>query len=137
MSEIRTSKKLLQEFMAERHALGFNYKTGEGSIRRFLKNFNEPPDGKIEFTKEYVLENTKRKLNQSDNTVLRDVCAINCFLGFAIRKGFKAYLIPKRTLPKENKNFRAHIFTDDEIERILAAADSVPYSSQSPDRHHQ
>ena len=132
-----TSQKLLEEYMAERHALGFIGKTDEGSIRRFLRGFAEPSDGKIEFTKEYVLEHTRRKLNQSDNTVLRDVCAINSFLDFVIRKGFKAYRVPPRSLPKENRNFIAHIFTADEIGRLLAAADSVPFSAQSPDRHHQ
>jgi len=84
-----------------------------------------------------VIEHTRRKLNQSDNTVLRDVCAVNCFLDFVIRKGFKAYQVPPKSLPKENKNFKARIFTDDEISRLLAAADSVPFSKQSPTRHHQ
>ena len=78
MNTVYTSKMLLNEFMAERHALGFNYKTGEGIIKRFLNGFTEPDDGNIEFTKEYVLEHTRRKLNQCDNTVLRDVCAVNC-----------------------------------------------------------
>lgn len=137
MNTVYTSARLLEEFMAERHALGFSYKTGEGAVRRFLKGFIEPADGKIEFTKEYVLEHTRRKLNQSDNTVLRDVCAVNCFLDFVIRKGFNAYRFPQKSLPKENKTFKAHIFTHEEIERLLAAADSVPFAKQNPNRHHQ
>lgn len=137
MNTVYTSQRLLEEFVAERHALGFSYKSGEGAIRRFLDGFSEPSDGKIEFTKEYVLEHTRRKLNQCDNTVLREVCAVNCFLEFAIRKGFNAYLIPPRSLPKENRSFVANIFTDDEIERLLAAADSVPFTAQNPNRHHQ
>jgi integrase/recombinase XerD len=132
-----TSAKLLEEFMAERHALGYDYKTGEGAIRRFLQNFREPTDGTLEFTKEYVLENTKRKPNQSNNTVLRDISAVNCFMDFAMRKGFKAYKIPTKSQPKENRNFKARIFSDDEVNRILAAADSTPYKKQSPDRHFQ
>jgi integrase len=137
MNTVYTSKRLLEEFMTERHALGFNYKTDESAIRRFLNGFTEPIDGNIEFTKEYVLEHTRRKLNQCDNTVLRDVCAVNCFLGFVIRKGFNAYQVPPRSLPKGSKNFKAHIFTNDEITRLLAAADSVPFAIQNPTRHHQ
>jgi integrase len=132
-----TSVKLFDDFVAERAALGFVGNTHNGAVRRFLRNFVEPEDGTIEFTKEYVLENTKRKLNQSDNTVLREVSAINCFLDFAIRKGFKAYKIPSKSLPKEKRNFRAHIFSDEEIYSILSAADATPFKSQSPDRHLQ
>lgn len=137
MSNSYTSAKLLENFMAERRALGYVYKTDEGSIRRFLQNYVEPTDGTIEFTKKYVLDNTKRKPNQGNNTILRDISAIKCFLDFATRKGFKAYKIPSKSLPKENRNFKAHIFSDDEIQRILAAADSTPFKKQCPDRHFQ
>ena len=50
-----TSKMLLEQYMAERHALGFSLKTDEGCIQRFLQDFAEPDDGEISFTKEYVL----------------------------------------------------------------------------------
>lgn len=135
MNKDYTAAKLFEEFIAERLALGYVGKTNNGAIRRFLHNFVDPIDGTIEFTKEYVLENTRRKLNQSDNTILREVSAVNSFLDFAIRKGFKAYRIPPKSLPKEKRNFRARIFSDDEIHRILAAADSIPFKKQCPDRH--
>ena len=55
MEEIgMTSKILLEQYMAERHALGFSLKTDEGCIRRFLRDFAEPDDGVISFTKEYA-----------------------------------------------------------------------------------
>lgn len=132
-----TSKMLLEQYMAERHALGFSLKTDEGCIRRFLRDYVEPDDGMVEFTKEYVLEHIGNKLNQQTNTILRDVSAINGFLDFAMRKGFAAYKIPPKSLPKENRNFRAYIFTDDEIERMLIAADHVPFAEQNPARKYQ
>lgn len=75
-----TAKMLLEQYMAERHALGFVSKTDEGCIRRFLRDYKEPEDGKIVFSKEYVLEHIGTGLNQKANTVLRDVSAINGFL---------------------------------------------------------
>ena len=54
-----------------------------------------------------------------------------------IRKGYTAYKIPPKSLPKENRNFRAYIFTDDEIERMLTAADHVPFTEQNPARKYQ
>lgn len=132
-----TSKMLLEQYMAERHALGFGLKTDEGCIRRFLRDFAEPDDGVLSFTKEYVLNHIGNRLNVQTNTILRDVSAINGFLDFAIRKGHTAYKIPPKSLPKENRNFRAYIFTDDEIERMLIAADHVPFTEQNPVRKHQ
>lgn len=126
-----TSKMLLEQYMAERHALGFSLKTDEGCIRRFLRDFAEPDDGVISFTKEYILNHIGNRLNVQTNTILRDVSAINGFLDFVIRKGYTAYKIPPKSLPKENRNFRAYIFTDDEIERILIAADYVPLRSRT------
>jgi len=132
-----TAVLLYDEFVAERNALGYVGKSTNGAVRRFLKNFVEPADGKLEFTKEYVLEQIKRKPNQSDNTVLREVSAINTFLDFVIRKGIKAYKIPHKSLPKEKRNFRAHIFSDEEILRIIKAADTTPFKKQAPERHFQ
>lgn len=56
-----TSKMLLEQYMAERHALGFSLKTDEGCIRRFLQDFAEPDDGEISFTKEYVLDQSRSR----------------------------------------------------------------------------
>lgn len=137
MSEIYTSHQLFREFIDERHSLGFVYKTDEGIIRRFLRDFTDPIDGNIEFTEEYVLAQVSRKFNQSDNTVLRNISAVNCFLDFVIRKGFKAYIIPPKVFPKEKRNFVAYIFTNDEINRILSVADSIPFEKQNPLRHYQ
>lgn len=137
MDSAYTAQRLFDEFMAEKRALGFKYKTGEGTIRRFIREFENPEDGNIEFTKEYVLKHSCRKLNQKDNTVLRDAASINRFLDFVIRKGFKAYKIPPKSLPKETRIFVAQIFTEAEIERILVAADNVPFAEQNPNRQHQ
>ena len=132
-----TSKMLLEQYMAERHALGFSLKTDEGCIQRFLRDFAEPDDGVISFTKEYVLSHMGNRLNVQTNTILRDVSAINGFLDFVIRKGYTAYKIPPKSLPKENRNFRAYIFTDDEIDRMLIAADHTPFTEQNPARKYQ
>lgn len=132
-----SAQTLLTAFLVEKRALGFSYKTDEGSIRRFLSDFTESDDGKIEFTKEYVLGHIGNRLNQQSNTVLRDVTAINAFLDFVIRKGGYAYKVPPKVLPKEHRNFKAYIFTDNEIERMLNAADRVLYTDQNPDRQHQ
>lgn len=131
------SAELLEQYLAERHALGFSLKTDEGSLRRFLRNYSESDDGKIVFTKEFVMAQIEKNLNRQTNTILRDVSAINGFLDFVIRRGFQAYKIPPRSLPKEVRNFNAYIFTSDEIERMLEAADKIPYTEQNPARKHQ
>lgn len=132
-----TSAVLLEQYLAERHALGFSLKTDEGCLRRFLRNYPEPDDGKIVFTKEFVMAQIEIYMNRQTNTILRDVSAINGFLDFLIRKGFQAYKIPPKSVPKEIRNFKAYIFTDDEIERMLDATDSLPDTEQNPARKHQ
>ena len=132
-----TARMLLEQYIAERHALGFSAKTDEGCVRRFLKAYVDPGNDGVAFTKEYVLQNVGGKLNQKTNTVLRDVSAINSFLDFVKRRGFEAYIIPPKSLPKENRNFKAYIFTDEEIWRMLDASDRVPITEQNPARKHQ
>ena len=111
--------------------LEFVSKTDEGCIRRFLRDYKEPEDGKIVFSKEYVLEHIGTGLNQKANTVLRDVSAINGFLNFVIRKGFTAYKIPPKSMPKGVRNFRAYV-TDAEIEKMLILPDHFPVCMQNP-----
>lgn len=102
-----TAKMLLEQYMAERHGLlGFVSKTRRRSIRRFLRDYKEPEDGKIVFSKEYVLEHIGTGLNQKANTVLRDVSAINGFLNFVIRKGFTAYKIPAQIYAQRSAQFQ-------------------------------
>lgn len=137
MRTVMTSKELLEKFVEERHALGFKCKTDKGIICRFLRDYTEPDDGRIEFTKEYVLNFMESGLNRQPNTVCRDACAINCFLDFAIRQGFSAYKIPYKSLPKAARNFQAYIFSEDEILRILNAADTLPPNKSNPARHYQ
>jgi len=137
MPQINPVEQLLSEFMEERHALGYSYKTDQCVLLNFIKDFPMPINGEIEFTKEYVLQQTSPKPNQCINTRLRNIAAINCFLDFAIRKGCKAYKIPQKSLPKSPRNFRAYIFSDDEITRIINAADSIPFNGQCPNRHYQ
>ncbi len=132
-----TSQMLLEQYLAERHALGFAAKTDEGCIRRFLKDYADSEDGEVEFTKEYVMQHIGCGLNRQANTALRDVSAINGFLDFAMRKGVSVYKIPSKSLPKQNRNFKAYIFTSEEIERMIDAADHVPFTEQNPLRHHQ
>lgn len=132
-----TAMQLLDDYLAERHALGFVAKTDEGCIRRFLQDYIDPVDGNVEFSKEYVLQHIGNRLNQEPNTVQREASAVNGFMDFVIRKGCKAYKIPPRSLPKAPRNFKAYIFSDDEIERILDAAAHISPNKQNPLRHHQ
>lgn len=132
-----TVELLFEQYMDERQALGFVGKTDRDCIRRFLRDYEELENGKVEFTKEYVLGHIGSRLNQKANTVQREASAINGFLDFVIRKGFTAYKVPRHSLPKQIRNFKAYIFSDDEIERMLDAADQVPPTAQNPLRHHQ
>ena len=132
-----TAMQLLDDYLAERHALGFVAKTDEGCIRRFLQDYIDPVDGNVEFSKEYVLQHIGNRLNQEPNTVQREASAVNGFMDFVIRKGCRAYKIPPRSLPKAPRNFKAYIFSDDEIERILDAAAHISPNKQNPLRHHQ
>ena len=128
---------LLEQYIAERRALGFRFQTNEKYLRRFMKDYPESPDGKIIFTKEYVLSHIENGLNRHANTVHRYAGAINGFMDFVIRQGIQAYKIPHKYLPQEVRNFEAYIFSKEEILRILDAADHLPPYEQNPARHIQ
>lgn len=132
-----TAIQLLGDYIAERRALGFVAKTDEACIRRFLNDYADAEDGNVEFSKEYVLQHVGNRLNLTPNTVHREASAVNGFLDFVIRKGGKAYKIPTRSLPKAPRDFRAYIFSDAEIERMLDAADHLLPCKQNPLLHQQ
>lgn len=82
-----TSAVLLEQYLVERHALGFSLKTDEGCLRRFLRNYPEPDDGKIVFTKEFVMAQVEGHLNRQKNTILRDVIFVPVVLKLTSTSG--------------------------------------------------
>lgn len=76
-----TTEQLLEQYMDERQALGFVGKTDRDCIRRFLQDYENPEDGNVEFTKEYVLGHIGNRLNQKGQHRFKgEASAINGFL---------------------------------------------------------
>lgn len=137
MGEIITLQMLGEEFIAEKKALGYKFISDSGIIRRFIRKYTAETNGDINLSKEAVLEYTKKLFNQTDSTVCRNITVINRFSEFLNRRGYKAYIVPAKMLPKLNRNFKARIFNDEEILRLLTAANSIDYAKQNPLKMHQ
>jgi len=132
-----TAHQLMVDFIAEKKALGCVYKTEAGVLDRFMRAYVPPPDGRVTLMKEYVLQNTRKLPHQNINTVNRNATAVNQFLKYVALRGYEAYVIPTKAFPKEVRNFKARIFTEDEINRLLVAANSFANAKQCPLRGYQ
>ena len=62
-------------------------------------------------------------LHGSDSTIVHAVCTIRAYIGFLAEAGIEAYA---PDVPKQHDSYMPYIFSEDEIARIIDAADSYP-----------
>lgn len=127
--------KLCEKYISYKKSMGYDFGTKtECAIRnmdRFFKNYHL---GTPKLTKEMVLSFTAYRKNESLKTQHYRMSLVRQFAIFLARIGYDAYILPVRFV-KIGKTFTPHIFTCDEISKIVKASDNLKIRKQSPYRH--
>lgn len=92
--------------------------------KRQLKSFDDylSANHALTITKD-IVDGWIAMLNGSDSTIIHAVCTIRMYILFLVDSGIEAY-VPD--LPKQHDDYIPYIFNEDEIIRIIEAADSYP-----------
>lgn len=124
---------MLQMFLEQKQALGFDYVGGYNILQvfdKFSKNYNIQ---NYEMSKELVLDWGKKRPNENENYRRARIYQIQNFTSFLIEQGYKGYISPPQRFT--NLKYPAYIFTIDEIRRIFEVLDNMEYSCYSPYKH--
>jgi integrase len=128
---------LMASFIAEKRALGYKYKADEITLSRLDRYLMDIGLSEQKLEKPPLLSFLERYPNESSSTRSRRMSTARQFSEYLVRNGYEAYVIPYKLYPPYEASFKAHIFTKDEIDRFLQAADHFPQDSMYPIKHHE
>lgn len=115
----------LQDFIKEKHGLGYKYKTEEYLLRKFSQ-FTE----RYDVPKDTLPENIVKAwfaVNQHDSDRYRynRFTLIKSFAEYMTRLGYMAYIPVRTDFGRVSRTFVPYIFTKEEIHRFFKAVDSL------------
>jgi integrase len=111
-------------FIAHKNALGFPYEQSARHLLDFDKMCRERFAGHTILDSEIALAWAERKSHEHPNTLIRRISPVRGLAEHMNRMGKIAYMIPKG-LPNHEEKYIPHIYTEEEIASLLAAADRL------------
>ena len=125
----------IYQFVEERRALGYRYDSQAfllGVFDRYLRSIGHST---IDLPKAVVDGWLVGKPHQCEKTRQHHLGAVRRFADFLVRVGITAYIPLGPRLLLMRDNFVAHVFTREEMQRLLAAIDAVAPDGRSRQRH--
>jgi integrase/recombinase XerD len=126
---------LMLGFLKEKRALGYIYHSDELTLNRLDRHLAKLGFLEKRLDKKIVMAWLQRNPNEAESSRCRRMTTINEFAGYLVRNNYDAYVIPHKCYPQYTKDFKAYIFTEDEITAFLKAAWNYPYDKNYPQKH--
>lgn len=124
---------LADEFVAFKRAQGYKYYSEAKVLRRFC-HFAEGYDlAEPVLTKELAMDWAAPREGEAAKSRMHRVSMLNQFSRFLVDTGHEAYLPPSFHWAPDS--FTPYVFTHEEIERILQAADNIQPVAHSREMH--
>jgi integrase len=125
----------LRDFVLEKRAVGYLYVTEQYLLRRLDRHLIEHGHDESTLPKPLLATWLAKAAHESAKTQSARVRVVRQLARFLQRHGVVVELpaSPPRALP--SARFVAHIFTPDEVGRLLAAVDRMPPDARAPQRH--
>lgn len=122
----------MQSFLREKRALGYSYKTEEGTLNNFDRQLAELKHRGTDLSRSTILALIRKRPNEQNSARSRRMNVLNEFLRYLLRNGHKVELIPPRYFPVYRRSFKARIFTAEEVVLFLHEADHFPDNPRFP-----
>jgi integrase len=125
----------IHQFVAERRALGYRYESQAFLLGAFDRYLHDIGHSTVDLPKTVVDGWLVGKPHQCDKTRQHYLGAVRRLADFLLRNGIAAYIPsgPRSSVTRDN--FVAHVFTRNEVRRLLAAIDAVAPDGRSRQRH--
>jgi len=125
----------INEFFKEKKALGYKYHKGLQLLKRFdTFLFQNYPNHSV-LNKEIVLDWTRRSPYEKIRTQEGRISVIRGLGQYLVKLGRPAYIYPPRQSKIDRYSYVPHIYSIDEMKRLITASDNYPKCSSSPYKH--
>ena len=125
----------IEKFIAEKRACGYKYTTAYDELRRLDRFLQEQGLQDVALPRALVERWVTKGPNESVRTQQARLGLVRRLAAFLIRQGHPAYLPDARLTTKGPPPFVPRIFSHEEMQRFLRAADALPVNPCSPLRH--
>jgi integrase/recombinase XerD len=125
----------IEKFIGEKRACGYKYTTASDELRRLDRFVREQRLQVVALPRLLVEGWIAQRPNERIRTQQARVGLVRRFAVFLIRHGFPAYLPQARRNATGPSLFVPRIFSHEEMQRFLRAADAIPFDPRSPLRH--
>lgn len=124
----------IEAYIAEKRGAGVKFVAEAGRLREIdrFATANGYSDSVV--TKELFNAWSAKRPNETENNRVLRVGTLQRLCGYLARMGLETY-VSNAKLNYHTKDFKAYIFTDDEIGRLLTAAHEVKYNANSKARY--
>lgn len=122
----------LQQFVDEKRALGCRYRSEALMLVRFDRFLLERATTTPDLPKAVIDAWACRRPHESLSTLQMRISLVRQFCLFLLRRGFAPYLPGTHLGPRNRTSFVPYIFTQEQVSRLLAAADQIRPSCYSP-----
>jgi len=127
--------ELCVRFINHKQSLGYGYGNRERyavkSMDEFFKSYHLDAN---QLTKEMVQDYVGKRNNESAQSQKHRISKIRQFAVFLESLGYEAYVISKNNF-KFSKTFTPYIFTREQIDALILAADRLEYMPRYPQSH--
>lgn len=112
-------------YLSERRAVGLRMEGGEAKMARIRALHDEMgcPQGSL--PRELVEAWCELRPGEAETNRLERVSQIRCLAEYMVRMGHDAYVAPRGQGWRDRGSYEPHIFTDDELAALFAAADRL------------
>lgn len=121
-------------FIRHKRAQGLEFApNSQYLLRKLARQLEEADPNKISMTEEEVLRFVSRRDGEKLSTQRKRCDIARQFALFLVQEGYDAYVMPPDQAPRERERAVPYIFTRDEIEAVIEAADNMPVSCRAPE----
>jgi site-specific recombinase XerD len=127
---------LVTGFIQHKRSCGIKYEDSAEYVLRFIcRKLNQQSLDCPELTKAMVHGLIQKRPEETYSTQQRRVVLLRQLAIYLNRQGIKAYVYTERNVHNEENTFVPYLFSDDEVERIFAVADSLRPLKRYPQYH--
>jgi integrase len=129
-------KDLFQQFISYKQGLGFKYgRAAQCCLKRLNAELNTFKLNKPVLTKAIIESLASKHGSEAPATQLKRICYLRHFASFLKEMGYKAYIYPVYYNIVYHDSFAPYIFSEQQIQAIILASDTMPFRMTSPKQH--
>ncbi|HAT3869044.1 tyrosine-type recombinase/integrase [Legionella pneumophila serogroup 2] len=126
---------LILQFIQEKRACGRQYKEAPRILKGLDEFLCQSTLKEIDLPEDLVLRWLKKSPKEQASTHQRRIGLVRQLASMMVRFGYPAFIVPVRFGTPRDSRFIPHIFTREEIGKIIYAADQIKPTAKTPWRH--